>query len=465
MLKCNLLASCITLTLGLPLTANAAGNTDLQQIRSEIQKLKENYEARIQALEAQLKQVEAAAEQSPTAADTTPVSASPPPPQTTQTASTNVANPDISLILEGTYKNLSQKPEHGITGFQTTGNVGPERRGFSLAESELDIFANVDPYFYGGLNLALSPENEVEVEEAFIQTLGLSRGFTIKVGRFFSGIGYQNEIHQHAWDFYDAPLGYQIFLGTGPTGNYGDDGVQVRWLAPTDQFLEFGAEIGRGKDFPATDRGLNGIGAATLFAHTGGDIGESQSYRAGVSWLHTSAKSREFGDTDLTGTPVINAFTGDTNLWIADAIWKYAPNGDPSYTNAKVQGEYFYREEDGDVTFDTRAASLGPSMDGFSSAQSGLYLQGVYQFRPRWRVGLRGDWLFSGSEDFASNNVNLLRPDFDPSRYSLMFDYSPTEFSRFRLQFAQDNSREDQTDNEVFLQYIASIGSHGAHQF
>ena len=29
----------------------------------------------------------------------------------------------------------------------------------------------------------------------------------MKGGRFLSGIGYQNEIHPHAWDFADAPLG------------------------------------------------------------------------------------------------------------------------------------------------------------------------------------------------------------------------------------------------------------------
>ena len=37
--------------------------------------------------------------------------------------------------------------------------------------------------------------------------------------------------------------------------------------------------------------------------------------------------------------------------------------------------------------------------------------------------------------------------------------------SRVRLQFAQDKSRSDATDNQMFLQYIVSLGAHGAHKF
>jgi hypothetical protein len=46
-----------------------------------------------------------------------------------------------------------------------------------------------------------------------------------------------------------------------------------------------------------------------------------------------------------------------------------------------------------------------------------------------------------------------------------MFDYSASEFSRFRLQFAQDKSRPEATDNQMFLQYQMSLGAHGAHKY
>ena len=46
-----------------------------------------------------------------------------------------------------------------------------------------------------------------------------------------------------------------------------------------------------------------------------------------------------------------------------------------------------------------------------------------------------------------------------------MFDYTPSEFSRFRLQYAQSKTRPGVTDNQFFLQYILTLGAHGAHKF
>jgi hypothetical protein len=46
-----------------------------------------------------------------------------------------------------------------------------------------------------------------------------------------------------------------------------------------------------------------------------------------------------------------------------------------------------------------------------------------------------------------------------------MVDFSPSEFSRVRLQLARDNAREGRPDNQLFIQYQMSLGAHGAHGF
>src|SRR5437764_13438149 len=183
---------------------------------------------------------------------------------------TNAFNPDIPIILQGTAARSSQNPDNfRITGFAPSGGeVAPPRRGFSLGESELFITSNIDPYFRGQLVAALTPENTLEVEEAFFQTLALGRGFTLKAGRFLSSIGYPNQIHQHAWDFQDAPLPYKAFLG----GQLKQDGMQLKWVAPTDLLVELGAELSSGDQFPGNDRNKNGVGGSALLAHVGGDI-------------------------------------------------------------------------------------------------------------------------------------------------------------------------------------------------
>jgi hypothetical protein len=189
-----------------------------------------------------------------------------------------------------------------------------------------------------------------------------------------------------------------------------------------------------------------------LSLHSGGDIGESSSWRAGVSLL------------DARG----DAAAASTRVWIADGVWKWAPNGNATRTNFKLQGEYFKRIESGSMTYayaDPDQLGLSANTDAYRSAQSGWYLQGVYQFMPTWRVGLRHDRLDSGTTNLASNALNLDNIDYSPKRNSLMLDWSPSEFQRWRIQVSDDRSREGIKDRQFFLQYQTSLGAHGAHSY
>jgi hypothetical protein len=92
---------------------------------------------------------------------------------------------------------------------------------------------------------------------------------------------------------------------------------------------------------------------------------------------------------------------------------------------------------------------------------------------PRWRVGYRYDRLDHGmvANSIVSNGLGPtaadfpLLADYNPSRNTAMIDWSPSEFSRIRLQLASDKSRMGATDRQVFVQYIHSLGAHGAHKF
>jgi hypothetical protein len=446
-----------------------AQDSELSTLREALRQLQQQ----IQQLEKRLQDAEAKtgkAEESAARAESAVAQAAARP------AGPSAFNPDISMILQGTVARSSRDPAtYEISGFAPSGgDVGPPRRGFSLGESELVLGGNVDPYFRGQLVAALTPEDTVEVEEAYFQTLALGRGLALKGGRFLSAVGYQNEIHQHAWDFFDAPLAYKAFVG----GRLNDDGVQLRWLAPTDLFVELGTEFGRGRSFPSSDRNRNAAGAWNLFGHVGGDIGASIAWRAGLSHLRTSTDNRMFADVDSLDNAVTQSFGGRSRLWIADMVLKWAPGGDASVTNFKLQGEYFRRRESGTLRYDD-SAQIAPQFgavfaDGYASRQSGWYLQGVYQFMPRWRVGYRYDRLDHGTvqNGIVANGLGPVAADFpllmtehNPTRNTLMADYSPTEFSRFRLQFASDHSRFGATDRQLLLQYIHSLGAHGTHRF
>ena len=477
------LAACL-LFLSLFGNTHAATDDDLKDLREQVRQLKDLYDKKITELENRLKQAEQAAGQArstASAAQTAAVQAvakateqaSIPPAAPARSAGEGAFNPGISAILNGVYGNLSQNPaNYRINGFAPTmGEVAPPNRGLSLGESEIAFSANIDRHFRGTLIAALTPEDSVSVEEANIQTLGLSNGFTLKAGRFFSSVGYQNEIHAHAWDFTDMPLANKVFLGN----QLAEDGFQVKWIAPTDLYVDVGLEFGRGRKFPGGPDGgrmKNGFGSSNLFAHLGGDWGTGAAWRIGLSHLRTRVHDRALNDVDSTGTGVTNTIGAASRLWVLDGVLKWSPHGNASSTSFKLQGEYFRRTEDGQLTYDTAAASLGTQSGSYLSKQSGWYLQGVYQFQPEWRVGYRYDRLDSGTTGLglvASGALTAadfpILANYRPIRNTMMLDWSASEFSRVRLQFARDRARTGAADNQLFLQYIISMGAHGGHKF
>jgi hypothetical protein len=437
-----------------PLMASAQPAPDIAALRQEIESIRAGYEQRLHDLDQRLQAAEAALKaQPPAAPPPAPVAQAAPAGPGGAPAGANAFNPAISLILSGTYGRTSRDPNtYSLTGFATPpgAQLAPAPRSFSLGETELGFAANIDPWWSGVATLAIEPDDRVGVENAFVQTTSLGHGLTVKAGRFFSGVGYLNEQHAHTWDFVDAPLAYQAFLG----GQFADDGVQMRWLAPTDTYLEVGAEIGRGRTFPGSHANSNGAGATALYAHTGGDIGESSSWRAGLSLLNAHPSGLQLASLDPAGaTLAAGAFSGRNRVAIADFVWKWAPNGNATRTNFKLQGEYLRSTRNG--TFVDAAGTLA-SVD---TAQSGWYLQTVYQFMPHWRAGLR-------TERLDARPLSPLTPLADqPRKDSLMVDFSASEFSRVRLQFARDRSRLGLADNQLFIQYQMSLGAHGAHIF
>ncbi len=448
---CNPRVALPPVALALALTApwsQAATQDEIAQIRQMITAMKQEYAQRIEELERRLAEAEKRAREAEAAAREAATAPSPAPPP-----AANAFNPGIGMVLQGFARHFSRPAsESGIPGFSLGEEGGKGDDGLVLGESELNISANVDDKFYGQSTLSFGTDagiDSVEVEEAFLQTTDLPYSLGIKAGRFYPGIGYLNSFHTHADDFADRPLPYRAMLNKA----YNDDGVELRWLAPTDLFLEFGAALLAGDRYPAGGRAHNGVGAWAAFMHIGGDWNESNSWKAGLSYLDTEARERASGDEDAP-----DRFTGHSHLWIADAVWKWAPNGNPYKHNLKIQGEWFLRSEEG------RFAPGGGMPADYAASQRGWYAQAVYQFMPRWRLGLRIAGLQADNPGPAFAGSSLDPLGHDPRHYSVMLDWSNSEFSRLRLQYNRDDSRPI-PDDQFVLQYIMALGAHGAHPF
>jgi len=434
----------------------APAQDDIAALRAELEQLRAEYEVRIDALERRLAVAEQNAMQANAAVSqlaSEPAAAPSPAPRAQAGIGDSTFNPAIGVIFEGTAWRYGEDPEdYAIQGFPLGGETGPRAEGLALGETEIDMSANVDDKFTAFLTAGIHIEDgeaHFDIEEAWLETLALPGGFSARFGRFFSGIGYLNDKHRHAWDFADQPLAYQALLGD----QYIDDGVQLRWIAPTALYVEVGAELARGGRYPAAGAARSGVGARSLFLNVGGDVGSDHSWLAGISWLDARSVDREAGPED---EPL--SFTGDADVAIAELVWKWAPNGNWRQENFVFQAEYLWRSEDG--FYDLPGLGTLP----YDAKQRGWYAQAVYQPFPRWRFGARIDGLSADDPGPLFAGTLLEAPADDPRRYTVMLDWSNSEFSRLRFQYARDDAGFDD-ESHWGLQYILSIGAHGAHTF
>jgi hypothetical protein len=354
----------------------------------------------------------------------------------------NSMNPAISIILNGQYVHHSLDPDQfERAGFPLAGEAGPGPQGLSLGESEVSFASNIDEKFYGQLTFSVASEDgedKLGVEEAYIETTALPHNLGIRAGRFFSNIGYLNNHHAHTDNFWDRPLAYQAFLGN----QYGDDGVQLRWVAPTSTFVELGGEVLRGENFPSGGAAHAGAGVKTLFAHFGGDVGDESSWLAGVSALDSHTEDGEDG------------FSGHERLYIVDGTWKWAPGGNTKDGGVTLRGEYLLEHRNGTRQFPDTSAPV----EAWDGSRSGGYLEAVWRINRQWDAGYRYDRLWADDEGPVAS-------DFDPSKHSVELTWRNSEFSLLRLQLSRERANEADTDSTVSLQYQTSLGAHGAHKF
>lgn len=424
---------------------------DAALLKQQLDRLQADYAARLQALEDRLEKTESANLAQGGVGDSG--------------ASQNRFNPAISLILDGRYAGFDNDPaDYELPGFALGGEAGLGEQGLAIGHTEVVVSANIDERFFGKTTLAIAEHDgatELELEEAFVQTLGLDYGLSAKIGRFYSAMGYLNEQHEHAWAFADAPLIYRGLFGN----QLRDDGLQLSYIAPTDTFLQLGVEALSGRHFPGGGE-QEGVGAWTLFANLGGDVGIEHSWLLGLShWQADAIDGRTSGGHGHDGGAVETpSFNGEARISAVDIVYKWAPRGNPKERNLQLQFEYFERYEDGEVTL---LNSDPLELTRYDGHQQGWYAQAVYQFMPQWQAGLRYDQLDShntGADTALLAEAGLDDEDHTPRRYSVMLAWLPSEFSRVRLQFNRDQSYTD-TDNQVFVQYTYSLGSHGAHAF
>ncbi|WP_028117207.1 membrane protein [Ferrimonas senticii] len=379
-----------------------------------------------------------------------------------------IATPAISVVLDGYYQDGDRA-------------MAMREDGFGLGHTELAISSSIDDMFFGKLTTILEThdgDTEVELEEAFIQTLAMPAGFSVRAGRFLSDFGYLNNQHLHSDAFVERPAVYRGFFG----GHYFDDGVRLNWVAPTDLYWTLGVEGFSGDALQA--EGIvepDNIGVVHGYSKFGGDIGRSHSWQLGLSYLHNangrSDMEHDHGAEEGHGHADEEhghshgvSFTGET-LYGIDAVYKWAPNGNYKNQHLTLSAEYLllddlfvteHHDEHAEEEHDEHGSEA-------PSDYSGWYASAVYQFNPNWSAGVRYGELDAAlvHEEEHEGEHQLHFEQGKLKETELMLAWHHSHFSTVRLQYSHidDGLFESKDDNVITLQFIMTLGAHGAHQF
>ncbi len=392
-------------------------------------------------------------------------------PVTGLSAAIQSANPDMSVVFDtliygDNSSNGMESLWSNMDGFSPARAPGGEPDGISVREVELYLSSTVDPYFKAYTTIVLNTEG-ILLEEAVIQTTSLPWGFQLKGGKFLANFSRINGLHPHDWDFADAPLFAALVYG----GAINEMGLQLTWLAPTPFYLLLGAEFLRG-DNPNAFARLGREHSPGVLADRG------PSPQLATQWVKFSPGLRGNHEAQIGLFHGIGRHQAewldppDNRAWMdgfsqffgGDFVYKYDAPLPYGQGNFVLQGEYTIRRSILDVK-GFKADPL-PSGSTGTTMQDGLYLQALYGFAPRWRMGLRWDHVgFINTVTWPGDSQGSFP---DSLRITAMVDFSPTEFSRLRLQGARSDLRVEGNREEVYqvmLQAQFSLGVHGAHTF
>ncbi|CRI65753.1 Phosphate-selective porin O and P [Thiocapsa sp. KS1] len=517
----------VAMALLTPMSALPATDTEIAELRTMLDQMKSQYERRIQDLESRLAKAERDATKAATRSEaaavraeeaarvastesrpmTAPVVTPPASPEPGKTGfgalnSGNAFNPQISAFLDGNYYHdgidgegatlvgLAYQPsrgaDHGHDHEEDGGHVhGLTENGFNFREAEIAFSATVDPYFDASLFLAIDGDGTVELEEGYFQTRSLPAGLRVKGGKFLSDFGYINRQHPHQWDFVDQNLPYLNLLG--PHGLQ-DTGLQLTWLPKLPVYTLLGVEGLQGNQeiFGATlgddDQAALELGDTddgprlwTAFAKVAPEIGINHALQLGLSYAdnnqhqevqeHTHAHDGDLDDAHDDDHAIEihrNGLAGDAQLWGVDLVYKYDGGGAYGHKSFKLQSEYLRSIKDMRITSSAHPEVVG-SRRTFTT--DGLYAQAIYGFAPKWTAGLRYDVLGMTNEVSGSENASFGSSD----RWTFDVTWNLSEFSRLRAQYAHNDILQAPGERERFdafyLQFLVSMGSHGAHAF
>ncbi len=390
----------------------------IQALQAQMQAMAKDYQARLDALQAQLDAIKAQ-EQVPAAsanqAGAPQYQGTVPPLPASATGADALANPAISLI-----------PDMIASGGNDPYWLGQPNA--YMREVEAAFSAAIDPYASAFAALSLE-DGQLKVEEGYAAFPALRGGFSAKLGKFKADFGKNNQMHSHTWFQADQPLALREILGEE---GFSDTGLSLSHILPTPWTSDVTVEVTSGR---------NGIfgGSRSSLAY----LAAWRNY-----WDLTDDANLE---AQLSLSAGRNAQNGTTKLGDISVTYRYKPIG--NRRESFIWRTEYLRK---DVGFENDVASENPLQPSYlvegADRWKGAFSFVDWQFTRGWFLGARGDWV---RHPYGGND----------SGGALVVTYFPSEFQKFRLQYARTNYAGMGMRDAVVFEYGFAIGPHGAHPF
>ena len=306
------------------------------------------------------------------------------------------------------------------------GHHDPRMDGWTLQAIEAGLSGRFNSYLeaFGAMHLYYDRESEEwgrEFEEWFGKIKSLPGGFELRGGKYLNRIGFQNQVHEHGWDFIGMPLVNGIFLG--------DDGLrtlggEVDWKLPVSWESRLSVSLGT---MPAAD--------AEAHEHEHEEGSEHEFEAAGALFDSAFVTANWTNQRDYND---FHQFRGGVSGAWGDNGW-----GLPTKFYG-VHGEYLWREngyEKGGDSFRWRTEAMWRFFDALSEEAAsrrqasfdevGVCTSLLYGFDSGLQVGVRGEYVSGIAEAgidqrfrvspvvsyfFNANRTFYLRAQYDYDR-------------------------------------------------
>ena len=350
---------------------------------------------------------------------------------------------DISAITQVAFGATSGDGEE--LEWSQAGHHDPRRDGFDFQTLELSISGQVDPFFKAAAFVAVTEDEGLELEEAYLVTTGLPNGLEVEVGFMLTEFGRYNPVHSHYFAHIDKPLVIGTMFGEDGTR---DIGTRLSWLMPTNHFSELTISLQNGDNDTAVSFLGEGHHHEEEDEHGARDIEGLDDLLWSLRWVNgwdlSSDSELQLGISLAYGP---NQHEDHTMLYGFDTVYKW-------FNPAAPGGA-------GTLTWTTEVIGRDVGEEDENLFDWGIVSTVAYDLSKQWQAGFRIDYVeLDEHAEEEEEHVPAER-----LRVSPLLAWRATEFSKFRMQYNYTDPDEGDAVHSVWFGAEVLIGAHPAHNF